>query len=168
MVKRAKKLTASQEDYLEAIYDLVRDGGVARVRDIAGRVGVGMPSVTAALKGLAKRGLVNYDPYQVVTLSHRGASLAEEVHRRHGLLRRFLVEVLGLEGERAEENACRMEHALDATVLDRFEAFVDYIDRCPELGPQWLGDFRAFCASPRAAGPEGTGASECDEANPER
>ena len=47
------------EDYLEGIIVLVRRDRVARVRDIAGRMGVGMSSVTAALKSLSKRKLVN-------------------------------------------------------------------------------------------------------------
>jgi len=56
------KLSPSMEDYLEAIVGLVRTGKVARVRDIAQRLGVGMSSVSTALRGLGARGLVNYDP----------------------------------------------------------------------------------------------------------
>ena len=74
---QSRRLTASLEDYLEAVLMLVRQKRVARVRDIAKRVGVGMPSVTTALKGLARRELVNHDPYEAVTLTDRGREVAE-------------------------------------------------------------------------------------------
>ena len=142
----AKRLTASLEDYLEAILVLERRGRVARVRDIAGRLGVGMPSVTAALKALSKKGLVNYDPYQVVTLTNRGGRAAAEVTRRHMILRRFLAEVLGLSGELAEANACRMEHAADDSLLDKLAALAEFLGNCPRVRDAWLDRSAKGCA----------------------
>lgn len=130
-------LTSSLEDYLEAVLLLVRRDRVARVRDIAKALGVGMPSVTTALKALAQRGLVNYDPYQVITLTEGGRQAAEGVSQRHEVLRRFLVEVLGLDEATAQANACRMEHAVDEQVLDRMRRFADFIRRCPRAGRDW-------------------------------
>lgn len=143
------KLTASLEDYLEAILLLVRRGRVARVRDIARRLDVGMSSVTAALKVLSKRKLVNYDPYQVVTLTDGGRDLAEQISRRHELLRRFLTGVLGLDAESADINACRMEHAMDNTVLDRLRSFAEFIQCCPRAGEKWINEFVNFCGAGR-------------------
>lgn len=140
-----RTLTPSQEDYLEAILQLVRRQRVARVRDIAKRLEVGMPSVTSALKALSKRKLVNYDPYQVITLTGRGREAAEEVVRRHELLREFFTNVLGLDGEAAEANACRMEHAVDAALLNRLSRFVEFIQCCPRAGNDWVAQFLAFC-----------------------
>ncbi|MFP4053820.1 MAG: metal-dependent transcriptional regulator [Phycisphaerae bacterium] len=139
MAKTAKKLTASQEDYLEAILLLVREGRVARVRDIAGHLGVGKPSVTAALKGLAKRKLVNYDPYQYITLTDAGREVAERIERRHNVLRDFLQNILGVDAETAEANACRMEHAVDQQVMQRLKAFAEFAETCPQFDrAQWL------------------------------
>ena len=61
-------LSASLEDYLEAILHLVTEKQVARSRDIAKRLRVNRSSVTGALQALAKKGLVNYEPYEAVTL----------------------------------------------------------------------------------------------------
>ena len=127
MAKR--KLTSSKEDYLEAIWALESEDRVARVRDIAARLDVGKSAVTAALKSLAERNLVNYDPYEFITLTDRGRELAKEVDRRHQVLRRFLVEVLGLEAEVAEANACRMEHVVDNVVLQRLTDFAEFVER---------------------------------------
>ena len=133
MAKR--KLTSSKEDYLEAIWALESEDGVARVRDIAARLDVGKSAVTAALKSLAKRDLVNYAPYEFITLTDRGRELAKEVDRRHQVLRRFLMEVLGLEAEVAEANACRMEHVVDNVVLERLIDFVGAVHQdSPESG----------------------------------
>ncbi len=73
------KLTASQEDYLEAIWALIWKEGFARVGDIAEWLGVSTPSVIGALKTLAKRDLVEYSPHKYVTLSDVGMELAEKM-----------------------------------------------------------------------------------------
>jgi len=124
MSPSGKKLSPSLEDYLEAVLDLVQAGPVARVRDIARRLGVGMPSVTVALRQLSARGLVNYDPYQVITLTEAGRAAGEEIERRHRVLESFLRDVLGLDKAIARANACRMEHAVDPVVLERLEALM--------------------------------------------
>ena len=139
------ELSRSLEDYLEAILVLVRRGRVARVRDIAKTLEVGMPAVSSALKSLAKRELVNYDPYQVITLTDRGRELAEEVSRRHHVLRRFLVEVLGMDAASAEANACRMEHAVDADLLERLERLDEFVHRCPRAGTAWIEQLSSGC-----------------------
>ncbi len=47
-----RELSSSQEDYLEAVLGIVSRDKVARVRDIARRLKVGMPSVSVALRTL--------------------------------------------------------------------------------------------------------------------
>ena len=118
-------LSASLEDYLETIFHLVEEAHVARVRDIAARMNVQMPSVTGALHSLAAKDLVNYDPYNYITLTPRGDALAREVVRRHEVLTRFLADFLGLDQETAERNACHMEHAIEPVVLQRLVEFVE-------------------------------------------
>lgn len=142
---KKKKLTPSLEDYLEAILAVIREHRVARVRDIAGHLHVGMPAVTSALKTLAKRELVNYEPYQYITLTDRGRELASEISRRHDLLRRFLVGVLGVGPDVAEANACRMEHAIDPDVLEKLRKLAQFTQECPGDGKNWIELFRNYC-----------------------
>jgi len=146
-----KRLTRSQEDYLEAIWALVRANRVARVRDIAHRLDVGMPSVTAALKTLAERGLVNYDPYQLITLTDAGREAAQEVSRGHQVIRRFLSDVLGMDAKSADANACRMEHAADKALLERLSDFVEFFASCPLAGVQQAKFLAGKCATPPSA-----------------
>jgi DtxR family Mn-dependent transcriptional regulator len=138
-------LSQSMEDYLEAILWLVRRDKVARVRDIAAHLGVAMPSVTAALKALSHRGLVNYDPYQFVTLTPSGSALAEQVSQRHSDISEFLVNVLGLDPAAAQANACRMEHVVDETVLARLRKFAEFASRRCEMGENWIEQFKRDC-----------------------
>jgi len=156
MAKAAERLSPSLEDYLEAVLILIRRGRVARVKDIAAHLGVGKSSVTGALKGLAKRKLVNYKPYEFITLTERGRELAEEVSGRHVLLRQFLTGVLGLDDESAEANACRMEHAMDAELLEQLGRFSKFVQECPRTGRSWVRAFVDKCGG-------GADVAECDE-----
>jgi DtxR family Mn-dependent transcriptional regulator len=147
MASGSDKLSPSLEDYLEAVLILVRRGSVARVRDIAAHLDVGKSSVTGAVKTLAKRGLVNYEPYQFITLTDRGRELAEDISARHVLLREFLSDILGLDEEAAEANACRMEHAVDAELLEQLGKFSVFVRDCPRAGKSWIRAFVERCGA---------------------
>jgi DtxR family Mn-dependent transcriptional regulator len=138
-----KPLTASQEDYLEAVLAIAREHGAARVRDIALRLGVSMPSVSSALKTLAARDLVRHEPYRLVTLTEAGRARAEVIRRRHGFLRDLLAGVLGGDGEAAEAAACRIEHGLDDDLAARLRCFVEFLHRTP-AGRRAVRQFDAY------------------------
>lgn len=112
--KRPFELTASLEDYLEAIKLLIDDAdhGHAHTSDIAKRLKVKMPSVTNALGVLRKHGYINYDTNYPVTLTALGERAAERVIRRHRTLTAFLRDVLLLSPEEASATACRVEHVI--------------------------------------------------------
>jgi len=123
---KPKDLTASMEDYLETIWLIKKKVGVVRVRDIAKARGVALPSVNNALKNLCKLLLVKHDRYEFVELTPKGSLAAQKIHGRHLILSRFLEEVLGVEKKTAEEDACRIEHALSSESLERLTEFMDF------------------------------------------
>lgn len=129
-------ISSKLEDYLEAIARIVAERRVARVSDIAQTMGVQMPTVTGALRHLAEHGLVNYEPYQFVTLTSGGAAIAHRITRRHGILKRFLTDVLGVPEDAAERDACGMEHSISQKSLDRLTEFVEQqaADTAPRRG----------------------------------
>lgn len=124
----SRRLSATQEDYLEAILQLIVAKGAARVRDIADALGVHKSTVTAALKSLSEKGFVQHSPYELTTLTGSGRRIAEAVVRKHDLIASFLRDVLKVDPETAERNACRMEHVIEAAVLERL---VDFLDGLP-------------------------------------
>lgn len=135
-------LSASLEDYLEAIYHIVREKQAARPKDIAQRLEVGNSSVTGALKALAARNLVNYAPYDIVTLTTRGQKAARAIVHCHESLREFFVKVLAADPKLAERAACEIEHVVPAELLDRLVHFVEFIEMCPHAAPGLLEGFR--------------------------
>ena len=121
----SNRVSSAMEDYLEAILRLSERGGVARVRDIAGALDVALPTVTGALRNLAGRELVNYRPYELITLTAKGREVARKTARRQEVLSRFLTEVLGVPAEAADADACRLEHGLSPGTMDRLVAFME-------------------------------------------
>ena len=139
-----KKLTSVMEDYLEAIFDLDQDKKVVRVKDIAKRMDVKMPTVSSMLKTLSSRGLVNYEKYEYVELTRDGAKVGKEMRRRHEVLRQFLTDILDVKPATADQEACMMEHALSSATLNRFADFMEFIQICPRTGESWLKFFEAY------------------------
>ena len=143
-VREEKPLTSVMEDYLEAIFDLDKQKKVVRVKDIAKRLNVKMPTVTSMLKTLSKRGLVHYEKYEYVESTQKGAAVGREMRRRHGILSRFLTEILKIEAKTADEEACKMEHSLSAETLDSLTDFMAFIQICPRVGENWLEHFAEY------------------------
>ncbi|WP_446010356.1 metal-dependent transcriptional regulator [Candidatus Electrothrix sp.] len=139
------KLTASQEDYLEAIYHIVSEKMAARAKDIAEYLAVRASSVTGALRILRSMGLVNYAPYDLITLTEEGYTAAEEVVRRHSALQDFLVNVLGVDEREADEAACKMEHSVPKTIVERLVKYAEYVEKCPKGGISWESGFGYYC-----------------------
>ncbi len=144
-MKTEQALSASQEDYLEAIFHIALDKQAARAKDIAKRLKVNSSSVTGALRVLGEKGLINYAPYDVITLTQEGKKIAEDVVRRHEVLRDFFIRVLQVDPGEAEEGACRAEHSFSRSVMDKLIKFVEFLDVCPRAGFSWMEAFRAYC-----------------------
>jgi len=138
-------LSASLEDYIEAIAHIVDEKKVARGKDIAKRLKVSRASVTEALRALSKKGLVNYEPYEVITLTAKGLEVAGDVIRRHEALKEFFVKVLTIDDTIAEQSACRIEHAAPPEVIDRLIRFVKFIEICPHGGADLIKGFNEYC-----------------------
>ncbi|MDC7222935.1 MAG: metal-dependent transcriptional regulator [Spirochaetales bacterium] len=127
-----KKLTSSLEDYLEAIYILENKHRVARVKDIAAHLSVQMPSVTGALRNLRDRGLVVYEKNSYINLTAEGLERAEKITGKHILLKNFLQNILLVEEEEADEEACRIEHAISQETADRLSRLINFVDETRE------------------------------------
>jgi DtxR family Mn-dependent transcriptional regulator len=139
-----RPLTPAMEDYLEAIYEIGLEKKIVRVKDIAARMDVKMPTVTSMLKNLGGRGYINYEKYGYVDLTGEGISVGKEICRKHGVLYRFLKDILNVDPKTADEEACKMEHTLCSSTLDRLVKFMEFIQACPRTGGSWLEYFQEF------------------------
>jgi DtxR family Mn-dependent transcriptional regulator len=140
------ELSASLEDYLEAIFNLANESRKAHSKDIARSLGVSMPSVTGALRMLKNKGLANYRPYGNVTLTCQGQALAADVARRHDVLKSFFVRVLGVGPDVAQRAACKAEHALGSEIIARLVHFVDFVGNSEHNGDDLTKRFQQFCS----------------------
>jgi len=138
-------LTASLEDYLEAIFHITSEKQAARPKDIAQRLKVKNSSVTGALRSLAEKGLVNYAPYDIITLTPTGRTAAEDVVGRHETLRDIFINILAVEEGVADDAACKMEHSIPKVILDRFIDFAKFVEVCPRGGVKWVSGFGYHC-----------------------
>jgi DtxR family Mn-dependent transcriptional regulator len=150
----APQLTESLEDYLEAIAELIADEGHAHSKDIAGRLHVTMPSVTGALRQLEKMGYIVYNTHYPVQLTREGKVIADEVIRRHNVLKRFFSLVLGLPGDKATATACRLEHAVDTDTIQRFILFSEAIESRSDAKQLqgYLSEAMSMLGDPETAG----------------
>lgn len=112
-------LTRSVEDYLKAIYRLSESGQPAATSDIAHRLDLTAPSVSAMVKRLAEQGLLQHHPYKGVSLTAPGRRAALRTIRRHRVLESYLVAHLGYDWDTVHEEAERLEHAVSDTLIDR-------------------------------------------------
>lgn len=115
-----KEISASLEDYLEAIYLFSKDGSEVRSGQVATYLNVKKSSVTEAIQNLAKEGLINYKPYSPITLTQKGKTSAENILRKHNIVKDFFKEILNMSDEEASETACKIEHIISDNLASRF------------------------------------------------
>lgn len=116
------KIQESGENYLETILLLEMRNGTVRSVDIANELGYSKPSVTRAMGVLKKAGLVEQESYGTIHLTDSGRKRANEIYNRHILIKEFLMTVLSLDAITAETDACRIEHIVSDTTIERMKA----------------------------------------------
>jgi DtxR family Mn-dependent transcriptional regulator len=141
-------LSASVEDYLEAIVNLSEDGtGTVRSTDIASLLGVSKASVTGALRVLRTKGLALYEPYGAVTLTPLGRRLGNGVVERHHVLTSFFETVLGVDPRHAQQAACKVEHVVNPKIIVQLTRFVEFVGHSRQRGVDVVGEFRRYCST---------------------
>lgn len=119
------EITHSAAHHLLAIYELAQDRGYARVTDVAKNLQITTGSASTNLKGLKARGLVMEDDNRFLSLSPSGENLAKAILYRRALLLRFFTEVLKVNAEQAEIDACKTEHLLSRETTIKMQEFLD-------------------------------------------
>ena len=125
---RELHLTMANEDYLECLVRIEQEEGAedgVRSVDVAKRLNVSKASVNKAVAALKAQGLVDQSHYGKVILTDQGREVGTAVWYRHRLIRTFLVRELGVDFERADSEACMMEHALSEDTMSRWLAYLE-------------------------------------------
>jgi DtxR family Mn-dependent transcriptional regulator len=157
-MKRLPVVSLAQEDCLEAVLRLQQAQGAARIGELAAALGVHKSTVVAMVKRLAARELLTHARYGLVTLTTTGATIAGRTGARHDLIRALLMQVLLLDEQAADTNACRLEHALDAAAHQRLREAVSFAATKPAMATNWRRAFGAYLAAGKTS-KRGTGGS---------
>lgn len=113
------------EDYIEAIYVLkTKTKMPVRIKEIASFLKVNKTTVVAAVKKLKENLLVTQEHYGYILLTPEGEKTALVVYNKHSVLKKFLMEILDVSLEKAEEDACKMEHILSDETFSKIEEFL--------------------------------------------
>ncbi len=147
-------LSPTHEMYLKVLFHLEREHEVARVRDMAKGLGVKPGTVSVVLKKLELNGLVIHDRYGAVRLTPAGMRMAECVVHRFETIKQMLTDVLGLDVETAELDACMMEHAVSPATINRMEYLLQLVRE---------GQIDVSILQSRSLHPEPGQCSECVE-----
>lgn len=115
----------SAENYLETILILSKKLPVVRSVDIANELGFKKPSVSVAMKNLREKEHISVDRSGFITLTGTGREIAEMIYERHQLLSSWLTG-LGVPGDIAAEDACKMEHVISK---ESFEAIKRHVSQ---------------------------------------
>lgn len=136
-------ITRREEDYLEAIYNFIKEKGYARTTHIAVELDVKPASVTEMFQKLDSKGYINYRKSEGAVLTKVGFKIGEAVRGRHEALL-SLLKVLDVPHETADKDACNMEHNLHPITIVQLKKFVSFVEDCPKGVPDWLACFRKY------------------------
>ncbi len=115
----------SGEMYLESVLVLSQKGSPVRSLDVARHLGYSKPSISRAMALLRENGYVSIDEHGYITLTEKGAAIANKIYDRHIVLTEHLKQ-LGVDAKTAEEDACRMEHVISDST---FKALKEHVDK---------------------------------------
>jgi DtxR family Mn-dependent transcriptional regulator len=133
----------STEEYLEAMYRLEHEGPGVTTSGLATALGVAPASVSGMLKKLSAEGYVEHRARGEAKLTREGLRIGVRVIRRHRLAECFLTEILGMGWDEVHTEACRLEHAISASVERRLVSVLGDPKVCPHghpIPPEDLSD----------------------------
>src|SRR3989338_2195281 len=130
-----KNISKNQEDYLEIIFHLITEDGVAATQKIAEHLNISPASVSENLIKLAENKLIKYSPYRGAKLTRQGKKLALNIVRRHRLSEQFLVSKLGIKWELAHKEAHQFEHGLSKLTGEQIDRVLGHPKTCPHGNP---------------------------------
>lgn len=117
-------ITPALENYLKIILELNENDAEARVTSISERFGVTKATVSQTVKKLMNYGLVTKDVSGAILLTDFGKEKAIEVRNRNLVIKGFLTQVLGVDNQVSEKDACKMEHLISCETIEKLKGYL--------------------------------------------
>ena len=118
--------TASEENYIKAIYHLQQSAGLVTTNELAAQLKTKAASVTDMLKKLKLKDLLLYEKYQGFQLSSKGKKVALGIIRKHRLWEYFLVNNLQFGWDEVHEIAEDLEHIKSKLLIEKLDAYLNF------------------------------------------
>ena len=134
-----KETSATREDYLEIISELVELKGYATTLDISRYMNVSPASVTKMLQKLDEKGYLEYEKYHGINLTANGKRLAYTIRQKHGILLDFF-EILGIGKDIADQDVEGIEHYLNPKTIRQLRKFITFLKSNPKI----INEFNEF------------------------
>jgi len=120
--------TIRKEEYIEIIYDICSEKGIAKVSEIKKRLKLqSLSSVTEMVQKLDEEGLIKYKKYKGVVITEKGLSVAKQLLQRHQAIEDFLL-FLQIDKEIALQDACAIEHIISEQSSEAIIKFVCFLN----------------------------------------
>ncbi|MEI8000545.1 MAG: metal-dependent transcriptional regulator [Actinomycetes bacterium] len=123
------------EEYLETLFEIEEEGVLPIRARLVERLGLSAAAVSEQVNRLVDQGYAELLDDRTLRLTGPGRALAVTVVRRHRLAERLLVDVIGLEWEKAHKEADRWEHAISADVEAKLVELLGDPATCPHGNP---------------------------------
>lgn len=128
-------ITPTVEEYLETIYVLTQENRPVIAAALADFLCVTPPTVTQTLKRMLRDGYITIEQRKVIALTETGCKAAESVMRRHRLVERLLVDMLGMSWTQAHDEADRLQYAISPTLEAVLSQKLNHPETCPHGNP---------------------------------
>lgn len=117
-----------EEDLLEYVYRAWRQGRQITSKEYAREVNITGYEAAGLVRSLVKKGFLCEPENGHLELSDKGKLEGMECLARHEKLTQFFQMVSGMDQQRAQEDACRVEHYISPEGLKGIENFLQYGD----------------------------------------
>jgi Mn-dependent DtxR family transcriptional regulator len=105
------------EDYLEVIFELIKQKSYASSIDISESLNVSPPCVNKMIRRLYEQDYLNNEKYRGISLTQQGTIVAISIHEGHSLLTEFLITI-GVNEDIANIDAEGIEHHVHPETLN--------------------------------------------------
>lgn len=123
-------ITNSKEDYLRVLYEELKNKNMVQSKDLANTLNISRPSVSRMMAILKKSGYIEMEKYGSIKLTQKGESCAKEVEKRRNVVYVFLTDIIGLDKISANNEVCRIEHAISLKTAEKLEGLIDMLSQC--------------------------------------
>ena len=136
-VEKRTDMSPTMEQYIEAIAHLLTNDKVCTVSEIADAAQVTRPAASRAVRDLVEKQLVVHKSYGYVDLTEDGHRIADQLSTRHKILYDFLTDVMKMDIDWSDNEACRLEHQLDDALIQRLEYLRKFMENNASFEAAW-------------------------------